>query len=68
MRKKQKENLLELIRSGNAKCDCDSPATRIDEAGKPECQICHDRNEMAMHFHERTRKEIEVQNWEMNWA
>ena len=53
MRAKQKENLLASIQAGEAECDCGSLATRIDEAGKPECQRCHDLNEMAQIFHDK---------------
>ena len=60
MRAKQKFNLLCRILSGIAECDCGLPATRIDEAGKPECQRCHDLNEKAQLFHERTQRAAEM--------
>ena len=55
MRAKGKANLVARIINGSARCDCDAPATRIDEAGRPECQRCHDLNKMAMMFHDRQR-------------
>ena len=58
MRLKQKQNLLARILIGAVECDCGSKATRIDEAGKPECQRCHDLNHRAEIFHERTQKLI----------
>lgn len=64
MRPREKANLLARIMSGEAKCDCGSPATRIDEAGRPECQRCHDLNEKAQWFHERT---FDLVRREMGW-
>jgi len=68
MRAKQKANLIARILSGESRCDCDLVATRFDEAGKPECQRCHDLNEKAKEFHERTQKAMAKLSWEMNWA
>jgi hypothetical protein len=44
-----------MILSGEARCDCYAAATRIDEAGKPECQRCHELNSCAFRFHDLTR-------------
>jgi hypothetical protein len=68
MRLREKELLVSRIASGQAKCDCGMTATRFDEAGRPECQRCHDLNERAQIFHERTQAAVQELAWEANWV
>lgn len=58
MRQKDKSSLLAKMMNGTVRCDCGASATRIDEAGRPECQRCHDLNELAQWFHERTFDQV----------
>lgn len=62
MRAIEKSAMFQKMLLGEVQCDCSAPATRIDSAGRPECQRCHELNELAEKHHQRYDKMVRL-NW-----